>query len=77
MTGPDGGSGDLTIDVRRGAPTEDELAALLAVVSEAYTVEAAHATVSDADAGRTAWSVTQRGLRTPLRRELGWGRFSG
>ncbi|KQZ84838.1 hypothetical protein ASD56_00095 [Microbacterium sp. Root166] len=76
MTDADAPVGDITIDVHRGAPSDDELAALLAVVSEAYAVEAAHATVSD-DAVRTAWSVTQRGLRTPLRRELGWGRFSG
>jgi hypothetical protein len=66
----------ITIDVRRGAPTDDELAALLAVVSEAYAVEAAHATAPD-DASRTAWSLTQRGLRKPLHRQLGWGRFSG
>ena len=75
MTGFDDADG-VTIDVRRGNPTEDELAALIAVVSEAYVGEASEA-VADDEPTRTAWSVTQRGLRTPLRRELGWGRFSG
>ena len=67
---------DVTIDVRRGTPTAEELAALMAVVSEAYTGEAAEA-VADDDISRSAWSLTQRDLRGPLRRELGWGRFSG
>ncbi|WP_127472853.1 acyl-CoA carboxylase subunit epsilon [Microbacterium sulfonylureivorans] len=73
--GDDTGEG-VTIDVLRGTPTEDELAALIAVVSEAYVGEAAEA-VADDETARTAWSITQRSLRTPLRRELGWGRFSG
>ena len=64
------------IDVRRGTPTEEELAALIAVVSEAYVGEAAEAVAED-DTVRTAWSVTQRTVREPLRRDLGWGRFSG
>ena len=74
--GPDDSSGRVTIDVHRGAPTDDELAALLAVVTEAYTGEAAEAVAED-DTTRTSWSLTQRGLRSPLRRELGWGGFSG
>lgn len=66
----------LTIDVRGGTPTADELAALIAVVSEAYEREAAAATADD-DAVPSAWSRTQRGLRAPLRRDIPWGRFSG
>jgi hypothetical protein len=62
----------VAIDVRRGAPTEDELAALIAVVTEAYTGEAAEA-VADDQRGRSAWSLSQRALRQPLRRDLGWG----
>ena len=54
------------------SPTE--LAALLAVVTEAYAEESAGATVDD-EAGRSAWSHSQRSLRTPLRRDLGWGRL--
>ncbi|GAB3604058.1 acyl-CoA carboxylase subunit epsilon [Microbacterium aureliae] len=66
--------GDVTIDVRRGSPTDEELAALIAVVSEAYVDEAEHAVAAD-DPVRSAWHVSARGLRAPLRRELGWGRF--
>lgn len=66
----------VAIDVRRGTPTEEELAALIAVVSEEYATETANA-VADDRATRSAWSLSQRSLRTPLRRELGWGRFGG
>lgn len=76
MTIAEGADDGITIDVLRGTPSEAELAALIAVVSEAYLGEAAEAVAAD-DAVRSAWSVTQRGLREPLRRELGWGRFGG
>ena len=70
-------SGDgVTIDVRRGTPTEEELAALIAVVSESYARESADA-LADDQAVRTAWSLSQRTLRQPIQRELGWGRFAG
>ncbi|GAA1125758.1 acyl-CoA carboxylase subunit epsilon [Microbacterium aurantiacum] len=61
---------DITIDVRRGNPTEEELAALIAVVSEAYATEAATAVVEE-EPCRSAWAVSQRGLRTSLPR-VGW-----
>lgn len=61
---------DITIDVRRGNPTEEELAALIAVVSEAYATEAATAVVAE-EPCRSAWAVSQRGLRTSLPR-VGW-----
>ena len=64
------------IDVRRGSPTEEELAALIAVVSQEYAAESAEA-VADDRPTRSAWSVSQRGLRQPLRRDVGWGRFAG
>jgi len=64
----------MRVDVLGGSPTGDELAALFAVVSEAYREESADATADD-DAGRNAWSLSQRALRTPLRRDVGWGRF--
>ena len=66
---------DVAIDVRRGDPTPEELAALLAVVSEAYASEARGAVVEDVPR-RSAWSVSQRALRQPLRRDLGWGQWS-
>ncbi|WP_404431767.1 acyl-CoA carboxylase subunit epsilon [Microbacterium lacus] len=66
----------VAVDVRRGDPTPEELAALMAVVSESYASEAA-ATVVEDTAERTAWSISQRGLRAPLPRDVGWGRFIG
>jgi hypothetical protein len=83
MTGGDGAFAHedetpdrLRIDVIRGNPTDDELAALIAVVGEAYSRESADAVV-DESSERSAWSVSQRTLRRPLRRELGWGGFAG
>jgi hypothetical protein len=72
----DDGAERVTIDVLSGTPTEEELAALIAVVSEAYAGEAAEAVAEDSRT-RSAWALSQRGLRQPLRRELGWGRFGG
>lgn len=66
----------IRLEVLHGQPTEAELAALIAVVSEAYVEEASSALADDA-AVRSAWSVSQRTFRTPLRRELGWGGFQG
>ena len=63
----------VTIDVRRGDPTPEELAALIAVVTEAYSVETAEAVVED-EPTRSAWSISQRAMREPLRREMGWVR---
>ena len=70
MTGDEDGR-RITVDVQRGAPSPDELAALIAVVTEAYTREAEEA-VADESPVRSTWSVTQRSLREPLRRDLGW-----
>ncbi len=74
MSGADQTGDGVTIDVLRGTPTEEELAALIAVVSEAYSGEAAEA-VADEPVRRTGWSLSQRAMRQPLRRDLGWGRF--
>jgi len=64
----------VAIDIRRGSASEEELAALIAVVTEAYATEAAEAVADDAPR-RTGWELSQRALRQPLRRDLGWGRF--
>ncbi len=64
------------IDIRRGSPTAQELAAVVAVVTEAYEREAAEAIAEDSPR-RSAWQVSTRTLRAPLRREIGWGRFAG
>ncbi|MDZ8171033.1 acyl-CoA carboxylase subunit epsilon [Microbacterium xanthum] len=61
----------VAIDVRRGNPTDEELAALIAVLSEAYRTEVDEAT-APVPPQRSAWELTQRGLRAPLRRDLGW-----
>jgi hypothetical protein len=68
----DAGDG-VRIDLRRGTASEEELAALIAVVSESYAREAAAAIAAESGV-RTAWSVSQRQLREPLRRDLGWVR---
>ena len=65
---------DVSVEVLRGSPDEQELAALLAVVTEAYTREA-DAVVED-DTGSSAWAQSARGLRRPLERGLPWGRSS-
>lgn len=66
-----------TPDVRivRGAASEEELAALVAVVGQAYIDESDAATVEDPPV--SVWSRTQRAIRSPLRRGIPWGRFSG
>lgn len=66
----------ITVDVLRGQPSDAELAALIAVVSEAYTAEASSAVAPDSPR-RSAWALSQRSFREPLRRDLGWGRFGG
>ncbi len=63
------------VEVVRGMPTEEELAALLAVVGEEYTRETEEAVAEESRP--SAWQRTQRRLRGPLRRDIPWGRFSG
>lgn len=66
----------LRVEIRRGTPTAEELAAVVAVVTEAYEHEAS-AAVADPEPRPSAWRVSARALREPLRREIGWGRFGG
>lgn len=63
------------MDIVRGSATEEELAALMAVVSDAYAQEAAAAVAEEPVV--SAWHRTQRPMRAPLRRDIPWGRFSG
>ena len=63
------------IRVRRGNPTDEELAALLAVVGGAYAQEPA--TSSPTAPPRSRWELSSRSLRQPLARERGWGGFEG
>ena len=62
------------IRVRRGNPTDEELAALIAVVGGAYLAESAETAV--APPARSRWELSARGLRRPLDRDRGWGGFS-
>ena len=71
-----GEPGELSAEVRRGNPTDEELAALVAVVSEAYEREVSAAVV-DETATSTAWSRSQRAPRRMPRRDVAWGRFAG
>ncbi|MGO2049478.1 MAG: acyl-CoA carboxylase subunit epsilon [Microbacterium sp.] len=59
----------------RGTANEEELAALIAVVTDAYEREASDAVAEQPR--ESAWQRTQRPLRKPLRRDIPWGRFSG
>jgi len=76
MSGADQAAGHapLRIDVQRGRPTPEELAAVIAVVSESYEREAATEIADDDASTRSAWDLSARALRAPLRRELGWRR---
>lgn len=64
------------VDVLRGDPTPEELAAVVAVVTESYQREASDALAESAPR-LSAWQVSARALREPLRRETGWGHFGG
>ena len=72
----DAPTGAVDIDIRRGNPTEEEIAAVVAVVADAYASEAA-ALEADDETTVSVWQQNRRNMRTPLRRELGWGRFRG
>ncbi|MFJ2544415.1 acyl-CoA carboxylase subunit epsilon [Microbacterium sp. NPDC087589] len=63
-----------TMEITRGTASEEELAALIAVVSDAYTQEASEAVADEPRV--SAWARTQRPLRRPLRRDIPWGRFA-
>jgi len=63
------------IQVLRGSASEDELAALIAVLSEAFVAEESDAVAAQKPV--SVWRRNQRALRTPLRRDIPWGRFSG
>jgi len=73
---PAGSTERMRVDVLSGSPTGEELAAIMAVVTEAYVEESAAATAEES-ARSDAWALSQRSLREPLRRNLGWGPFGG
>ena len=69
------GAATLRVDVLRGNPTGEELAAVVAVVTESYVREASSAVAEEQPT--TTWAVSARGLREPLRRDSRWGAFRG
>lgn len=73
MSEPDPQSPELRIV--RGTANEEELAALMAVVTDSYAQESADAVAEEPSI--SAWQRTHRQLRKPLRRDIPWGRFSG
>ncbi|MFN3950233.1 acyl-CoA carboxylase epsilon subunit [Microbacterium sp.] len=75
-TDPAAGLPPVVAEVVRGTPTEEELAAAVVVVSEAYVREVAEATAPEAPV-RSRWELSARGLRTPLNRAAGWNGFTG
>lgn len=75
MTFPEDAASAVPIDIVRGTPTPEELAAVVAVVTEHYTTEHDEAVVIEPT--RSGWAISQRGLREPLRPEMGWSRTRG
>lgn len=65
-------SAPIDIKLIGGNPTDEELAALLAVLSTAYAVETQEAVA--AEKPNRAWTASARGLRLPLQRDIGWVR---
>ncbi|WEK60300.1 MAG: acyl-CoA carboxylase subunit epsilon [Candidatus Microbacterium colombiense] len=63
------------LEITRGTASEEEVAALIAVITDAYAHEAEDAVAEPVRV--SAWTRTQRSLRQPLRRDIPWGRFSG
>lgn len=76
MNDPDAESPALRVEVLRGVATPEEVAAVVSVVTESYVAESAAAVVEQ-ERRRSAWEISARGLRTPLHRDAGWGRFVG
>ena len=71
-----GGLESITIDVRRGTPTERGARRAHRRRQRGLRAEAAGA-IAEEPGPPTAWALSQRSLREPLRRDLGWGRFGG
>jgi phenylpyruvate tautomerase PptA (4-oxalocrotonate tautomerase family) len=71
----DEGQAPIELDVPRGNPTAEELAALIAVVTEAYAHEVDSATAPTTPTD--VWGLAARPIRSPLRRDVPFGRFVG
>ena len=65
----------LALSVTRGEPTPEELAAVIAVISETYTAEVEGAKSADKPQ-LSEWMRTRRQMRNPLNRDLGFGSWA-
>ncbi len=72
----DEGREPVAVELVRGSATDEELAAVVVVVSEAYAAEEADA-VAPETVTRSRWELSARGLRRPLDRHAGWHGFTG
>lgn len=63
------------IQVRRGPASPEEIAAVIAVVSESLAQEASTAVAEEPAV--SAWRVSARGVARDLRRDVPWGRWAG
>ncbi|MFI8631124.1 acyl-CoA carboxylase subunit epsilon [Microbacterium sp. NPDC077663] len=61
--------------LRRGSATPEELAAVIAVVSESLAQEASTAVAEDPLV--SAWRISARGVGNDLRRDVPWGHWAG
>jgi len=72
---PDDAATAAPLQVRRGDASPEELAAVIAVVSESLAREEQTAVVDEPTV--SAWQVSARGVRSGLRRDVPWGRWAG
>ncbi|MFL0565681.1 acyl-CoA carboxylase epsilon subunit [Microbacterium sp. 179-I 1D1 NHS] len=75
MSQPDDTAPTAPVQVRRGDASPEELAAVVAVVSEALIREEQTA-VADEPAV-SAWRASGRGIHRGIRRDVPWGRWAG
>ncbi|MCM3697609.1 acyl-CoA carboxylase subunit epsilon [Microbacterium oleivorans] len=76
MTEPDDIPADAPhVRLRRGSATPEELAAVIAVVSESLVHEASTAVADEPTV--SAWRISARGVANDLRRDVPWGRWAG
>ena len=73
---PEQPAGGLSVRVLSGSPTPEELAAVIAVVSEAYSGEAKRAVTED-KGPTSAWARSAHAMRQRPAQGSVWGRFEG
>lgn len=66
---------ELSIRVTSGEPTPEELAAVIAVISETYAAEV-HDARSEDKPEPSEWMRTRRQMRSSLNRDLGFGSWA-